>query len=451
MSSATTFAMSTAIDYLLSRAKSGGLDLEILGHEKKSTAISFQQRKMDQFSFSETRQLGVRILEGKNEGVAYTESLDRESLEEMLAAARANAQMITREMVTELHGDSVLPKLDAIYNPALEQVAVEAKIQAAAELESMALDYDSRITNVAYTRYGDSSFEVCIANTRGLRGSYRTNSCYGYTRCLAQDKEGNVMGAEVSTTRDFARLAPREIARRAAERTLERMGAVRPDTGKYTVVFENRMAENLMELIHEYFSAKAVDEKTSPLTGKLGQKIFASRLTLLDDPFYTTAGGSRPFDEEGYPARPTPLVQEGVVTSFLTNSVLARKLGLPHTASASRSPSTDLDVSVSNVVVQSGTQSLAQLLSADSQVILVTDILGYAGFRATSGDFSLPVEGHLYTGGQRTVALKDFLLSGNILELLGQIEAIGNDVLPPVGNTVSPSLLVRDLNVAGRA
>ncbi len=81
-------AMDQAIDFLIDTAKTQKLDLEVLGVQGKSTAISFSQRKMDQFSFSETRQLGVRLISGKNEGVAFTESLDPEALEEVLNEAR---------------------------------------------------------------------------------------------------------------------------------------------------------------------------------------------------------------------------------------------------------------------------------------------------------------------------------------------------------------------------
>lgn len=442
--------MDNAIDHLLSEAGKQKLDMEVLGTQHSSTAISFQSRKMDQFSFSETRQLGVRVIDGKHEGVAYTESLDRESLNQMLLEARENARMIQREWVAELPSPAKFPAMD-LYNAALDQVPMEEKISAAATLESAALDYDKRITNVAYARYGDAAQQTWIANTKGMRGTYKMNVCYAYARCLAKDGEANVMAGEYETHRGFDKMDTSKVARTAAGKTLERLGAVRPETGKYTIVFENRVAESLIGMIANYFSAKSVDEKTSPLSAKLGQKVFSAELTITDDPFYRDGGGTRPFDDEGFPSRTTVLVQNGQVNSFLTNSVLARKMNLPHTASAARAPSTDLDVSASNLVVKAGPHSMDALLNSDQKVILVTEILGMAGFRATSGDFSIPVEGQLYENGKRVKPLKDFLISGNILQLLGAVEGVGNDVLAPTGNIVCPSLLVRGLNVAGQA
>lgn len=441
--------MDDAIDYVLKQAT--GLDLEVLAHEKKSTGVGYQNRKVDQFTFSETHQLGVRILDGKNEGVAFTESLDRESLDEVVAQARDNARMIQKEWTAELRPKSDLPKMDALFNPKLEDVPVDKKLEAAGILEAAALDFDPAIKAVAYTRYSDVSARTWIANTRGLRGDYRQNFCMAYTYCVAQDGENSVVAGETRADRDFAKLDPRAIALEAAQKALARRGAVRPDTGVYTVVFENRAAENLIGLVSGYFSGKSIDEGTSPLKGKLGTQVFSPKLSLSDDPFHPRAGGSRPFDEEGFASKKTPLIENGVVKNFLTNSVLARKLSLPHTASASRSPSSDLDVGSTNLVVANGASTFADLVSSDNKVIVVTNIQGSAGFRATSGDFSLPVEGELYENGRKVSPLKDFLLSGNILKILGDVEAVGDDAKDPVGSVISPSLLVRGVNVVGKS
>lgn len=443
--------MDQALDYLLESAKEQKLSVEVMALQKSSTGISFQDRKLEQFDFSETRQLGVRVLDGKHEGVAYTESLDSDSLDDVLDEARANAKMIEREWISELHAGESLPQMRELYNPSLDDVSTDDKIRAAGLLESAALDFDPRIEKVASARYGDTKYESWLANSKGLRASFKGNTCYAYAYAMAKDGDNNVMAYHYDAGRDFGKLDVATIAKRSAEKTLQRIGASRPTTGLYTIVFENRVAESLIEMITGYFSAKSVDKKSSPLAGKLGQPVLSRKLNLTDDPFFTAGHGARPFDDEGYASRKTALVENGVIANFLTNSIMAKKMKLAHTASAARSPSSDLDVSASNIVVTPGKAGLNELLNADAQVILITDVLGRAGFRATSGDFSLPVEGHLYSQGKPSRPLKDFLISGNILQLLNAVEEVGSDALPPVGNTICPSLLVRGVNVAGQA
>ncbi len=443
--------MDHAIDYLLDTAGKQKMDLEILGFERSSTAISFQKSKMDQFSLSETRQLGVRLIDGKHEGVAYTEALDSDSLDQLLTEARNNARAIRREWIADLHTSANLPEMNGLFSEALEKTTVEEKISSAAKLESAALAFDHRISGVAYSTYGDSRLRQWIANSKGLNGSFATNSCYAYTYCMAKDGDNTVMDGEYHTRRGFDSLDTEQLAKEAARKTVARIGSVRPQTGRYTVVFDTHVAASLVGLITSYFSAKAVDEKTSPLSGKYGEKVFSKELSIIDDPFDLRAWGARPFDDEGYASKKTTLVENGVVKSFLTNSVLARKMDLPHTASAARSPSSDLDVSASSILVTPGKSTLQDLLAADAKVIYVTDISGMAGFRAASGDFSLPIMGDLYENGKRSAPLKDFLMSGNILQLFSMIESVGSEVMPPRGKTVCPALLVRDLNISGQA
>ncbi len=438
-----------AIDYILSSAARRSTPVEILANERKNTSVSVQGRKVEQFSFAETRQVGVRIINGHHEGLAYSESLEPQSLDEMLTEAISNSRVIKKPYASTLRGGGAHPSMDFIYNPSLDTVSAEEKVQEALNMEAAAFDFDPRISNVAYAIYRDVWIRNTIANSSGLRANFQANSCSAGIMCLAKDSEGNVSAGEFTVSRDFGQLGAIANAKHAAKRTLDRLGARRPTTGRYTIVFENRIAEHLIEMVGSYFSAKAVDDGTSPLKGKLGQKIFSDAFTLADDPAHALGNASRPFDDEGYVGHKIPLVQNGRVENYLTNSVLAAKMKLPHTAHASRSPSSDLGVSPSNLIVEPGSKSLPELLKADGRVILITSILGMAGFRHTSGDFSLPVEGFLFENGKQVHGLKDFLISGNMLQLLNSIEAVGGDALMPLGSVICPSLLVRDLNVSG--
>lgn len=440
-----------ALDHILSTASKKSLTLDILAVERNSTAISFQARKLESFAFSETRQVGVRVIDGYHQGIAYTESLSPESLNAMIDEAHANSRRIKKDYVTELSSATVLPNLEGLYDAKLEATPIEEKIKAAALLEGAALEFDNRITNVSHARYSDGRAQVWVANTQGLSGSYKVGSASAYSYCLAKDGEFTVMAGDNAMTRSFANLNTAEIARTGAKKTLARLGSVRPKTGRYTAVFENRAAETLVGRLANYFSGKAVFEKTSLLADKLNQVLFSKNFSLSDQPLFASAPGSRPFDEEGFASKRTELIVDGRLNQFLTNSIFAEKLKVPHTASASRSPSSELEVSASVLVVQPGSTDFKEMTNADHQVVVITGINGMAGFRFTSGDFSLPVEGMLFENGEFKGALKDFLISGNLIDLLSNIEAVGNDVRPPDSNIVCPSLLIRDLNISGEA
>jgi PmbA protein len=148
----------------------------------------------------------------------------------------------------------------------------------------------------------------------------------------------------------------------------------------------------------------------------------------------------------------TKLIDHGRLSNFLTNSVLAKRLNLPHTASAMRSAKSQLDVGPSNLVVATGEQSLQQLLAKYPKVIYITDFTGYhAGYNDGSGDFSLQSEGELWENGKRVKPLANFVTSGNIMQLLKDVEAVSSRRLHPTSSVIAPDLLVPSLSIAGKS
>ena len=174
-------------------------------------------------------------------------------------------------------------------------------------------------------------------------------------------------------------------------------------------------------------------------------------VTFVDDPFLADGPAARAFDSEGAACQVTPLISAGRLSNFLTNSVLSRRLNLPHTASASRSAKSQLDVGISNLVITPGTQSLEQLLAKYPRVIYITDFTGYhAGYQDGSGDFSLQSEGELWQNGKRVKPLCNFVTSGNLLKVLKDIEAVSSRRLHPNSSVIAPDLLIPSLSIAGK-
>lgn len=131
-------------------------------------------------------------------------------------------------------------------------------------------------------------------------------------------------------------------------------------------------------------------------------------------------------------------------------SIVFDCMGLPHTASASRSAKSQLDVGISNLVVETGDQSLTQLLAKYPRAIYITDFTGYhAGYNDGSGDFSLQSEGELWEHGKRVRPLANFVTSGNILQFLKDVEAVSSRRLHPTSSVIAPDLLVPSLSIAG--
>lgn len=439
-----------ALDLLKQTAKQKNQSCEVMANEAKKFQASYQQKNLDQFGFSHTKQLGVRIVNEGREGVAYTENFSKESLLNTFDQASQNALTLRPEVTAALVKSSKAKPMPELFDARLEKVSVEEKLEAARNLETGAFKYDSRVKSLPYNGYVDVDSTAHIWSTEGVDGSYRSNLCYAYAYSLVQDGNDSTMAIATGLGKIPSELNTAKVGAHAAELAVKRLGAVQPKSGNYPVVLSEEAARTLFELSSHFFSAKSIFEKTSPLKTKIGDMGFSKELTVFDDPFYKNSMGARPFDSEGVPSQKTTVIGNGTLTNILSNSVYAKRMNIAHTANAMRGPSSDLSIGWSNLVVQPGTKTLSQLLDNDSDLIYVTELKGgHAGFNGVSGHFSLECLGEHWKNGKLISPLKMFVLSGNMLDVLRDIEGVGSEAEVVAETVISPALRVKSMSIAG--
>lgn len=438
-------------------ARRDGVEVEMLVERSESFSTSFQKGKPEKFDSSASQCAGLRVIRDGYEGYAYSENLTEPALLDAYREALKNAEFVSQgadpsKRVAMFSSTVAVPENESLRNESLGHIEVPEKLERARTLEEAALAVDPRVASVPYNGYSESESELQILNSRGVRRRQRKTAVSGHSYCLAKSGEEGRMAGESFFTRRSELFDPKIVARTAAEKAVRKLGAVPPETGMYPVVIDARVASSFLGLMLDSFSAKSVEEKTSLFGDKMGQPIASAVVTFVDDPFLADGPAARAFDSEGAACQVTPLISNGRLTNFLTNSVLAKRLGLPHTASAARSARSQLDVSISNLVVAPGTDSLEQLLARYPRVIYITDFTGYhAGYQDGSGDFSLQSEGELWEDGKFVKSLCNFVTSGNILQVLRDIEAVSSRRLHPTSSVIAPDLLVPSLSIAGKA
>jgi PmbA protein len=445
-------------------AKSDGVEVELLIERSESFRTGFQKGRPEKFDSATNQCAGFRVIKDGFEGYAFSEDLSDHGLTMAYRDALSNAIFAARGKSGDVvAGESLVPAAELVretsevkemaelYSDSVAKLSIEAKLERGRLLEEAAKAFDPRIVSVPYNGYSEFEGETQILTSTGMRRKQRYSGVSGYAYCLAKGEGHPVMGAESFFTRNSEEFVAENIARKAAETALGKIGASAPQTGRYPVVIDHEVFESLLGLISGYFSAKAVSEKSSIFGRDLGKVVGSSKLTMVDDPFYHGGQGSRAFDGEGVRAKKNPIVENGTLKTFLTNSVYARRMNLPHTASASRGAKSDLDIGISNLIVSPGTKTLAEMLSSSPKLIYLTDLKGYhAGFKFETGDFSLQAEGELWENGQKVRPLCEFVVSGNIRELLMGIEELGHELHRPKSSVVAPHVLIRELSIAGK-
>ena len=406
--------------------------------------------QVDTVTHADDRRLSLRVFVGQASAAASTSDLSRESLERVVDEATALARVTSADVCAGLpeQGDLVvgLPDLE-LDDPAGHELEPEAKIELARRAEAAALAEDPRVTNSEGAEFFDRQARYAYATSHGFERAYSTSG-FGITVSPVASSNGEMQrDSWYSTARKRAKLdAPETIGQTAARRALRRLGARKVKTTEVPVIFDPENAASLLRAMAGAASGPTLYRRASFLLDRLGSRVAAPSVTIVDDGTMAGALGSRPFDGEGLPTRRTVLVRDGVLDSYLLDSYSGRKLGMASTHHAVRDGS-GVSVSTTNLMLLPGTTSPRDLIASVKNGFYVTELIGF-GVNGVTGDYSRGAAGMWIENGELTYPVEEVTVAGNLLDMFAAVEGIGNDLVLR-DRTVSPTLLIGRMVVAG--
>lgn len=423
---------------------------DILIASGESFSASVRLGEVEKIQQSQEKRLGLRLFVDHSSAITSTADFTRNALnalvEETLALAKATAADDFSGLPAQEMLASDLPDLDLFDSTV--HFSPEEKIAFAREAEAAALGIDARITNSEGAEFSNGDHEVLYANSLGFVGRYQTTS-YSLTVVPVASRNGAMQRDYwYSSHRKFGSLeAPAAIGKKAAERTLRRLGARKVKTQEAPVVFDPQMAASLLRHLAGAVSGSALYRKTSFLLGKLGEQIATRGASIIDDARIPSALGSKPFDGEGLPTQRTVVVTDGVLTSYLLDTYSARKLGMQSTGSASRSFSDAPAASTTNLFLEPGIVSPEEIIRSVRSGLYVTELSGF-GVNPVTGDYSRGATGLWIENGELAYPVEEITIAGNLLTMFQNIEVIGND-LDLRSTVAAPTLKIARMTIAG--
>ena len=436
---------------IVEEARREGAKVELLLSGGENLKLGYSQRKLEKFESTQTQMAGLRVIVGSACGYAYTENLSQEALLRTYQEALSNAKTLKSEETAEIPmmKPQKIQAMGDLFNP--EQVPMEKKMEVAKLLEEVCLNQDQRIQAVPYSSFNEGMGFHRVLNSEGVDQEFKMNYYSGFSYPLAKEGENSKMDGESFFARSFKDIHVEEVAKEGVRKAISRLGAQKLKTGNYAVVISREQFPMIIDMFAGYISAKEVHEGKSLFKGKIQQKIASEKFQLIDDPFETRGPAMRPFDSEGAPSQKTVIFENGILKNYLTNLEYAKKMNLPHTAHAARSPASPMGIAPTNLVVAKGTKSLQELLASHDQVVYLTEFSAglHSGYKETSGDISMPAEGFLYEKGKLVGPVDQFVVSGNILDVLRDIEELGNEYAKPGNSCICPDVLIKSMSFAG--
>ena len=440
-----------AADVVQKALELGATDAECTIAEGDEFSANVRLGELETLKEAGSRGAGLRVLIGKRMGASYTSDLTKEGIARMVRSAIDLADVTTEDPHAGLPDPDELGSLQTdlkLYSDRTAELPTEERIALAKRAEAAALETDPRITNSEGGSFDSSTSGRVFANSRGFLGSYRASYCSIAAVPVAMDNGVMERDYWFTIARDYSTLdSPESVGRKAAQRVLRRLGATKIETQKVPVIFEPRIARTLLGNIFEAVDGRSIYRNASFLAGKLGEKIASDQITLIDDGTIPGLFGSQPFDDEGVPTRRTPVIEKGVLKSYLLNSYTARKLGLKTTGNAARGITGNAGIGHGNFFLQAGVTSPEDILKSVKNGFYVTELIGSA-VNTVTGDYSRGAVGIWIRDGELAFPVSEVTIASTLQEMLNGI-AIGSD-LEFQGSVAAPTLMFGEMTVAGR-
>jgi len=374
---------------------------------------------------------GIRVVKGDQTGFAFTEDLREEAL---LAAARTAA--VVADGPARPPAQSVarisLPNLYAMEIP-WHEVGMEKKIPLVEQTAAMVEEYDKRIVKVSVF-LSDSTSYVLLADSRGRILEDVQPMAESWASCVAEEKgrrEQN--GYSLAERRGFEFFSPqclKELAHKAARRTIVLFEATPPPAGEYPVVLAPGLSGILLhEAIGHGMEADFNRKGISVYADRIGKPIAPEFVSIVDDGTNPHMRGTINADDEGQLSRRTVLVEKGILTSYMHDRISAAHYGVETTANGRRECYRFPPVPrMRNTYMLNGPHSPEEILKSVKRGIFAETFTN-GQVNIGSGDFSFYLKnGYLIEDGKLTRPVKDANLIGFGPKVLEKVEMVGDDL-----------------------
>lgn len=430
-----------AVAEVLAHAKQlGASSAEASMSRTKGLSVETRHGEVETVEFNQDGGLGISLYFGQRKGSASTADLSPQALKRTVEAAADIARYTSEDPHTGIAEASWLelspPDLD-LYHP--DSIGTEEAIGLCARAEDAAFAADSRITNSEGASFSSHTGLKVYGNSHGQLVGY-PSSRHSFS-CVVIGEEGEDMQRDYSfsVARRYSDLLdPAQIGREAALETVARLNGRQIATQKVPVIFRADIASSLFGHLVSAISGGSIYRKSSFLLDKVGQQVMAPGLTIMEQPHLRNALASSPFDGEGVKTRDLTVIEQGVLTTYLTTSYSARKLGMASTGHAG---------GIHNWLVSHGDEDLRQLCRTMGKGLLVTELMGH-GVNTVTGDYSRGAAGFWVEHGEIQFPVSEVTIAGNLTDIFKQIAAVGNDI-DRRGGVLTGSVLVSQMQVAG--
>ena len=424
----------------LALAKRLGADAAEVGASvDQGMGVSVRLGEVETVELSRDQGIAVTLYVGKRKGSASSTDASsasiRATVEKALAIARYTGEDPAAGLAEAALMATDLPDLKVHHPWAL---STEEAIDLALRCEQAGRRVEGIHQSEGASLSSGEGVRV-YANSHGFLGTQKGSNHSLSCMLIAQDDQGMQRDYDYTAARNPLHLRqPEDVGQEAAARTLRRLGARRPPTGTFPVLFDPTLASGLIGHLMGALAGGALYREASFLCDRLGTPLFPEWFGLEERPMEVGATASSPFDAEGVQTRNNRFIDQGQVDSYMLSAYSARRLGMHSTGNAG---------GARNLRLLAPLTPRAELLKQMGRGIWVTELMGQ-GVNGVTGDYSRGAAGFWIENGEVQYPIEEFTIAGNLNKMFAGLSAVGDDT-ETRGSIQTGSWLVDAMTVAG--
>ncbi len=396
----------------------------------RSEGWSLEEGIVKSGSFNIEEGVGVRAVSGDKTAFAYSDDISLQALRDAAGATAAIARQGQSRAIPS--GKGRARKLYVPQDP-LGTLDADAKVKLLERAEKMARAIDSRVVQVMASLGG--TYEVIMV-ARGdgvVAADVRPLVRCSLTVVVEQDgrrETGSSGGGGRFGYAYFTDAQLKEYAEQAVHAALTNLNAVPAPAGTMTVVLGNGWPGILLhEAIGHGLEGDFNRKGSSAFSGRVGQRVAAKGVTVVDDGTIKDRRGSLNVDDEGNRTQCTTLIEDGILKGYLQDSMNARLMKVAPTGNGRRESFAHVPMPrMTNTYMLGGDKAPEEIIRSVKKGLYAKNF-GGGQVDITSGKFVFSAsEAYLIEDGKITRPVKGATLIGNGPDALTRVKMIGNDM-----------------------
>lgn len=433
------------MEHILKLALTKAEEAEVFNLTDEEIPVEFESNRLKNIQSKQSTVIALRII--KNGRIGYAVTTDIEDSEKLVDMAVETAEFGMQAKYSLPPVQDYLPV--QTYDPEIEGVTIEKMANLGQEMvDAVTKASPEIICDAGVSRHSAS---VTILNSNGLEAKCRSSLFgLGIGGTLVRGTDMLFVGDGQSSSRPI--LKTEEIIQNVLCQLEWAKEQAVIETKTMPVVFTPHGVESaLIAPLASAFNGKMVLEGASPLKDKLGEQIFDSSFSLIDDATRDYQASSAPFDDEGIATRVTPLVNQGVAANFYYDLHTAALASTQSTGNGNRSGGSLPGPGINALIIEPGKVTFEEMLADIKEGILVEHLMGAGQGNILGGEFSGNVLlGYKIENGKITGRVKNTMVYGNVYELLKNLTAIGSDSRWVSGSLNTPSIYCHSIAVSSK-